>query len=96
MSEGGYVCVIKQRGRRPSEPLSRDKLYQSVKRACLQVRAPEGVAEQVAEQACRDVEHWCQSRPEITSDDIRRVAGRTLKQHHPEAAYLYQQQRLMI
>lgn len=96
METGGSIYIIKQQGKRPSEEFSPDKLHASILGACLSVRTPEGTAEQTARQTCLDVMHWCESRPEITSDDIRRVATRTLKKYNPEAAYLYQQQRLVI
>lgn len=90
------IDVIKRGGRRPSERYSRDKLHASLVAACLSVNAPSGLAEEIAEAVCDDVAQWLTIRPEVTSDDLRRVAARHLVVHHPEAAYLYEQHRIII
>lgn len=81
--------IIKQGGRRDHEPYVRDKLHRSIIAACLSVRSSEGSAETAADAVCKAIETWLKERPEVTSDDIRRVAARTLKIHNPEAAYFY-------
>ena len=90
------VDVIKRGGRRPSERYSRDKLRASIVAACLSVNTPAGLAEEIAEAVCDDVAQWLTVRPEVTSDDLRRVAARHLNIHHPDAAYLYEQHRIII
>jgi transcriptional regulator NrdR family protein len=90
------VDVIKQSGKRPTETFDRTKLHQSVQAACLSVRTPEGEAENVAEKVCDVVTTWLESKFEVTSHDLRRVASAALEVFHPDAAYLYQQHRLVI
>lgn len=83
------VSVIKQRGQRPSEQFSDSKLKSSIESACLSVNLSEGVASDTANHVCQAVEAWLQSKHEVTSDDIRRVATQALTVISPEASYLY-------
>lgn len=90
------VDVIKRGGRRPTETFERHKLHASVLAACLSVRTPEGEAETTTHKVCEAVLAWLDTRPEVTSSDLRRKASDTLQTFHPEAAYLYQHHRLII
>lgn len=90
------IDIVKRAGRRPSEAFQRDKLHASIVASCLSVRSPEGVAESTAKSVCDAVIIWLDTKPEVTSADIRRVASATLERHHPEAAYLYKHHRLVI
>lgn len=90
------VDVIKRGGKRQSERFMREKLHASIVAACLSVRAPEGQAEIVAHAVCEAVIGWLQQHPEVTSQDIRIVAAKQLRIQHPEAAYLYEQNRITI
>jgi transcriptional regulator NrdR family protein len=94
MSE--LINVIKRGGQRPSESFDRDKLHGSVRAACLSVRSPEGEADLTATTVCNIVARWCNTKPEVTSSDLRRKAADALHILHPEAAYLYKQHRLVI
>lgn len=88
--------VIKHGGAREVEVFSRDKLIRSIIAACLGVHTSEGSAETTAQAVCDAVEQWLEPRPEVTSDDIRRVAGRTLEIHNPDAAYYYLQHKNIV
>jgi transcriptional regulator NrdR family protein len=88
--------VIKRGGQRSTEQFERSKLHDSVLAACLSVRSPQGMAESVAASVCEVVMGWCNIHPEITSDDLRRVASDHLELIHPEAAYLYKHHRLVL
>lgn len=90
------IDIVKRGGRRPSEQFQRDKLHASILAACLSVRSPEGVAEMTARNVCDAVIVWLETKPEVTSADLRRIASKTLDVHHPEAAYLYKHHRLVI
>ncbi len=90
------IDVFKARGKRSSEQFNPDKLKNSIVATCLSLRTPEGQAEEIAEAVSQGVLQWCKNRPEITSDDIRRVGGEILTKHHPEAAYLYKQQLTVL
>jgi transcriptional regulator NrdR family protein len=90
------IDVVKRGGKRTSERFDADKLYASVLAACLSVRSPQGMAESAADSVRTVVIQWCQARPEITSDDLRRVAAGHLERIHPEAAYLYKHHRLVL
>jgi transcriptional regulator NrdR family protein len=83
------VQIVKRGGQHGHEAYSRDKLHHSIVAACLSIRSSEGSADTAAGAVCKEIEAWLKERPEVTSDDIRRVAARTLKIHNPEAAYFY-------
>lgn len=90
------VAVIKQNGTRPTEQFDDGKLHSSVYAACLSVRTPEGEAHRIASDVLGAAKAWCHAHPEITSHDLRRVAGQHLSLFHPEAAYMYQHHRLVL
>lgn len=89
---GPKTYVIKERGRRPSEEFSREKLHHSIVAACLSVRSSIGQAEMVAKIVTDNVLLWLEDKPEVTSQDIRRTAGQYLQTYNPDAAYLYKNQ----
>lgn len=93
---GKAIDIIKREGRRPTEPFQRPKLHASIHAACLSVRSPDGVADVTATNVCDAVIVWLDTKPEVTSADIRRKAAETLESFHPEAAYLYKHHRLVI
>lgn len=90
------IDIVKRAGKRPTEAFDPHKLHASVRAACLSVRTPEGEADMTAWAVTDAVILWLEIRPEVTSDDLRRVAGRHLTVYHPEAAYLYEQHRTII
>jgi transcriptional regulator NrdR family protein len=94
--EKSQTDIIKRDGERPTESFHRDKLHNSIQAACLSVRSPIGEAEMIAKNVCDAVIKWLEVKSEVTSSDLRRKAAETLAIHHPEAAYLYQQHRLVI
>ena len=90
------IDIVKREGRRPTESFQRDKLHASIRAACLSVRTPEGEAEMTASNVCDAVIVWLETKPEVTSADVRRKATETLQSYHPEAAYLYKHHRLVM
>lgn len=96
MTTGGTVDIVKGNGRRPTEAFQPEKLRASIEAACLSAQTAPGQAEMIAQRVVRDVSDWLENRPEVTSHDIRRAAGKTLKSHHPDAAYLYDQHRITL
>jgi hypothetical protein len=92
----GAIDIIKRGGQRPSEAFSRPKLHASIRAACLSIRSPEGAAESMAIGVCDAVVVWLETKPEVTSADIRRKAGDILESYHPEAAYLYKHHRVVM
>ena len=90
------IDIVKREGRRPTESFQRDKLHASIRAACLSVRTPEGEAEMTASNVCDAVILWLETKPEVTSADVRRKATETLESYHPEAAYLYKHHRLVM
>ena len=90
------IDIVKGGGKRPSESFQREKLHASVQAACLSVRSPEGEAEMTANKVCDAVILWLDTKPEVTSADLRRKASETLERHHPEADYLYKHHRLVM
>lgn len=93
---GLAVDVVKRSGRRSTETFDQDKLLRSIRAACLSVRSPEGEAESTANAVTKAVVLWIESKPIVTSHDLRRLAGAHLSRYHPEAAYLYQHHRTII
>jgi transcriptional regulator NrdR family protein len=94
MNQG--IDIIKRGGARPSESFNRDKLHASIRAACLSVRSPEGEAEMIAKNVCDSMTRWLDTKPEVTSHDLRRKATAALHSLHPEAAYLYKHHRLVM
>lgn len=95
-SQPKAIDVVKRTGRRPNEAFDRDKLLHSIRAACLSVRSPEGEADTTANNVTHAVIIWCNSKPAVTTQDIRRLASRHLERYHPEAAYIYQHHRIII
>ena len=92
--ESPDVQIIKNSGRRLiAEPFDPAKLRKSIVSACLGSGAPSGYAESIARKVVSDVELWLAKRPEVTSNDLRRIAAQKLKPYHPDASYLYEQNR---
>lgn len=90
------IDIVKRGGVRTSEPFSHSKLHDSVIAACLSVRTPEGEAFHIAQRVVHAVADWCQTKPEVTSHDLRRITASHLSIFHPEAAYLYTHHQLII
>jgi hypothetical protein len=97
MTEGGPVTHVVKNGRhnRP-ELFSREKLHKSIVAACLSSGAPAGNAESTARRVSDEVLVWLESRPEVTSNDLRRVAAKALRTYHPDASYLYEHHRSIM
>ena len=85
--------VIKNSHYRHPEPFDHEKLKKSIEAACLSAGAPAGHARSMAERVVEDVEDWLESRPEVTSNDLRRIASQRLKIFHPDASFLYEHHR---
>jgi len=79
--------VVKRAGY--SEPYVEAKLYDSLERACLSVRALEGEAALLADRVSSAVTEWIHDKVEVTSRDVREIAGSHLRELHTEAAYAY-------
>lgn len=71
-------------------------LHQSILEACLSVHTPEGEAHLTAEHVCKSVIDWLLSKTEVTSRDIRKKAAEELTTYQPEAAYIYQNNEMMV
>ena len=93
---GSSIDIIKRGGRRPTESFDQTKLHNSVVAALHSAGTPTGQADQVARSVTQEVLGWLESHPEVTSHDIRRVAGKHLSRHHPDAGYLYEQHRITL
>jgi transcriptional regulator NrdR family protein len=90
------TVIIKRKGQRPTESFDHGKLHKSITAATLSAQAPSGQADRVAYAVTNYVLEWLESRPEVTSHDIRLVATRHLRAHHPDAAYLYEQHKTTL
>jgi len=94
--EGGPVHIIKRHGRRGPEEFDVAKLHKSIVAATVSSGVHHGHAESIAKKVTEEVTEWLAARHEVTSDDIRRVAGKFLRTHHPDAGYLYEQHRTTL
>lgn len=90
------VYIAKRRPEVGSEKFDPVKLHSSILATCLAVRAYEGEAHIIAERVCTSVLKWLTRKTEVTSADIRRKTAEYLHIYHPEAAYLYEHQRIMV
>lgn len=95
MAQGG-VNIVKRGSRRGTEEFNQEKLHRSLVSVCLVSGASPGQAESAATQTVSEVLKWLENRPEVTSSDLRRVAGKALSKYHTDAGYLYQQHRMTI
>lgn len=84
--------IVKRSGH--SETFDNRKLYASVYSACLSVHEHSGSAELIAKEICDDVEAWLADKAEVTSNDIRKRAGRILHDIQPDAAAVYTHHRV--
>lgn len=94
--KGGIITIVKRGGRRPSEDFIRKKLHDSIVAACLSSGSPVGHAEQIGRRVSDSVIIWLESHPEVTTQDLRRVATKELRTYHPDAAYLYEHHRSIL
>lgn len=85
--------IVKRSGH--PEPYDARKLYASVYSAALATREPVGSAELLAAEVVKHVEIWLAPKHEVTSNDIRRVAGSHLKQIHDGVAFQYLHHRVV-
>lgn len=95
-ADGKAIDIVKRSGKRPSERFDADKLHASIQASCLSVRSPDGEAHRTAAEVTTAVIIWLETKPEVTSNDLRRIASHHLKKFHPEAAYLYEQHKHII
>lgn len=86
------IDVIKRSPKRASQSFEPQKLHHSIYATCLSVRCRPGEADDIAKKVCQVVVVWLKDKPEVTSNDLRRVAAKHLKNYHPDAAYLYEHQ----
>lgn len=93
---GKAIDIVKSSGKRPIESFSRDKLHTSVKAACLSERSHDGEATNTADKVCDAVIIWLDTRPVVTSHDIRRIASKHLTRYNPGAAYIYEHHRYTL
>ena len=97
MSDSTDTLVIKLHdGKEHTEAFDAKKLYASIESACLSVGLATGLSSDTAHHTTKTVELWLADRPEVTSDDIRRIATRSLTIVSPEAAYLYKHHHTML
>ena len=54
------------------------------------------IAKEIADNVCDMVLEWLNDHTIVTSTDIRNVATRHFKLRHPEAAYIYEQNKIII
>lgn len=96
MTHTGGVTVVKQSRRRETESFQSDKLQKSIIAACLSAGANQGQSDVISKRVLADVEKWLENKHEVTTDDIRHIAGKSLQKYHNDSAYFYQQHRKII
>ena len=85
--------IVKRAGH--SEPFDERKLYASIYASCLSVHEQSATAELIAQKVTENVLNWLESKTEVTSNDIRGIAGQFLSEHNRHAGYLYLHHRIM-
>ena len=85
--------IVKRAGH--SEPYDLRKLYASIYSACLSVRETPPTAELIAERVVKEFDKWLEHKHEVTSNDIRRVAGKYLTAINSDAGYMYLHHRVI-
>ncbi len=85
--------IVKRHGR--TETYDDRKLYASVFSACQAVRLSSDNAELIADKVVADVQTWIAQKHEVTSNDIRAQAAKSLKPYDPDAAYMYLHHRVV-
>lgn len=96
MSEPKAIDIVKRTPKRGNEAFQRPKLHTSIRAACLSVRCRPGEADSIADNVCEAVIIWLDNKPEVTSNDLRRITSQKLKKYHPDAAYLYEHQHFTL
>ena len=96
MHVGGQTFVVKNGHHRHAELFDREKLHKSLVAACLSSSAPTGHADSMARRVTDEVIVWLEGRPEVTTNDLRRVASKYLRTYHPDASYLYEHHRATL
>lgn len=89
-------AYVVQHNTHDSEAFDPIRLHGSILRASMAVRAFEGEAHDIAERVCTHVIDWLEHKTEVSTEDIRRVASKHLSVYHPDVAYMYEQQGVMI
>lgn len=79
-----------------SEQFDPVRLHGSILGACMAVRAFEGEAHDIAERVCKHVIDWLSDKTEVSVHDIQRITTQHLETYHPEAAYMYEQQGMIL
>ena len=90
------VYVTHRQNTAMSERFDPLRLHQSVVAACRSVRSLEGDDHLTAQHVCEHILTWLATKTEVTAQDIRRMASRYLASYHPDAAYMYSNDREML
>lgn len=79
-----------------AEVYSHAKLRDDLAYFCTSVGSSEGATLDIVDRAAAKVTAWLEGKTEVTSDDLRRVAGETLELLCPEAGYLYKNENSIM
>jgi len=85
--------VIKSTGQ--TEAYESEKLYTSIYASCLGVHEPKNAAEVTAKKVVKDMDTWLGKQSEVTTADIRKMAGKYLSEINNHAGYLYLHHHIM-
>lgn len=85
--------VVKRNNR--LEAFSEDKLLASLKATCISCGEKDEIAAAVAKQVTERVAKWMTKKTAVTSNDIRRMAGKYLSESDLHAGYVYLHHRIM-
>jgi transcriptional regulator NrdR family protein len=85
--------IVKRRGH--EENYDERKLYASIYSSAVSVKEPIKVAEIIASEVVDNVNNWLKLKPIVTSNDIRRIAGRQLSAISSNAGYQYLHHRVI-
>ena len=70
-------------------PFDERKVYASSYASCLSSHVSPDQAEKIAEKVCRDIKKWIKNKRNVTSDQIFKEIGKSLKKYNKDASFMY-------
>ena len=65
------------------------KIYASCYAACLSAHVEHIEAERICEKVTRDIKKWIKNKKKITSNNIFKEVGKSMKKYNKDAAFMY-------
>mgnify|MGYP001562138500 FL=1 len=82
VKRGGHVHLFDER-----------KVYASCYAACLSAHVPHIEAEKICKNVCRDIKKWVKPKKAVTTEQIFKETGKSIKKYNKDAAFMYSTHR---